>query len=84
MTRSKKQNFVLRGFEAMFDAWLRGYEWALDRVLTYKSVMLMVTLGTIGGTVWLYMIVPKGFFPQEDTGFLIGVTEAPPTSRSRR
>ena len=38
--------------------------------------MLMVTLATLGGTVYLYMIVPKGFFPQEDTGFLIGVTEA--------
>ena len=35
-----------------------------------------VTLATLGGTVYLYMIVPKGFFPQEDTGFLIGVTEA--------
>ena len=38
--------------------------------------MLVVTLATLGGTVYLYMIVPKGFFPQEDTGFLIGVTEA--------
>ena len=38
--------------------------------------MLLVTLATLGGTVYLYMIVPKGFFPQEDTGFLIGVTEA--------
>ncbi len=71
-----KPNFVLRGFEAMFDAWLRGYEWALDRVLAYKSVMLVVTLATLGATVWLYMIVPKGFFPQEDTGFLSGTTEA--------
>ena len=35
-----------------------------------------MTLATLGGTVYLYMIVPKGFFPQEDTGFLIGVTEA--------
>ena len=38
--------------------------------------MLLVTLATLGGTIYLYMIVPKGFFPQEDTGFLIGVTEA--------
>ena len=38
--------------------------------------MLLVTFATLGGTVYLYMIVPKGFFPQEDTGFLIGVTEA--------
>jgi len=71
-----KPNFVLRWFEAMFDSWLRAYEWTLDRVLAYKSVMLVVTLATLGATVWLYMIVPKGFFPQEDTGFLSGTTEA--------
>ena len=73
---TKKPNVVLRVFEAMFDAWLRGYEWALDWVLARKALMLVVTLATLGGTVYLYMIVPKGFFPQEDTGFLIGMTEA--------
>ncbi len=71
-----KPNFVLRWFEVMFDSWLRAYEWTLDRVLAYKSVMLVVTLATLGVTVWLYMVVPKGFFPQEDTGFLSGTTEA--------
>jgi HAE1 family hydrophobic/amphiphilic exporter-1 len=38
--------------------------------------MLMVTLGTIAGTFFLYVIVPKGFFPAEDTGYLLGITEA--------
>ncbi len=73
---TKKPNIVLRVFEAMFDSWLRAYEWTLDWVLARKALMLVVTLATLGGTVYLYMIVPKGFFPQEDTGFLIGVTEA--------
>src|SRR5690606_39006325 len=72
----RKQNVVLRAFEAMFASWLRAYEWALDKVLAYKSIMLGVTLLTLAGTVYLYVIVPKGFFPQEDTGFLVGVTEA--------
>ncbi len=71
-----RPNFILRWFEAMFDAWLRGYEWALDRVLAYKIVTLAVTFATLAATVWLYVIVPKGFFPQEDTGFLTGTTEA--------
>ena len=53
-----------------------AYESSLDWVLARKPLMLLVTLATLGGTVYLYMIVPKGFFPQEDTGFLIGVTEA--------
>jgi hydrophobic/amphiphilic exporter-1 (mainly G- bacteria), HAE1 family len=72
----KKENFILRGFERVFAAWLRAYEWALDWVLAKKALMLIITLATLGGTIYLYMIVPKGFFPQEDTGFLIGVTEA--------
>jgi HAE1 family hydrophobic/amphiphilic exporter-1 len=73
---TKKPNVVLRIFERMFQSWLNAYEWALDRVLARKALMLIVTLATLGGTVYLYMVVPKGFFPQEDTGFLIGVTEA--------
>jgi HAE1 family hydrophobic/amphiphilic exporter-1 len=73
---TKKPFIVLRIFERMFDACLRAYERTLDRVLARKAIMLLVTFATLGGTVYLYMIVPKGFFPQEDTGFLIGVTEA--------
>ncbi|WP_228141921.1 efflux RND transporter permease subunit, partial [Acinetobacter baumannii] len=45
-------------------------------MLARKARMMLVTFATLGGTVYLYMIVPKGFFPEEDTGFLIGVTEA--------
>jgi hydrophobic/amphiphilic exporter-1 (mainly G- bacteria), HAE1 family len=73
---AKKPNIVLRVFERMFDSWLRAYEWALDRVLARKAMMLVVTLLTLVGTVSLYIVVPKGFFPQEDTGFLTGITEA--------
>src|SRR5499433_687959 len=71
----KKQNFVLRGFEAMFKAGLRAYEWSLDRVLRYKAVMLLVTIATLALSVWLYVIIPKGFFPTEDTGFISASTE---------
>jgi HAE1 family hydrophobic/amphiphilic exporter-1 len=72
----EKQNFVLRMFEAMFKGWLRGYEWALDKVLAYKFIVLLVTFGTLGATFWLYTIIPKGFFPTEDTGFISASTEA--------
>jgi hydrophobic/amphiphilic exporter-1 (mainly G- bacteria), HAE1 family len=71
----EKQNFILRWFEATFTAGLKAYEWSLDRVLKAKQIMLWVTLATIAGTVWLYVIVPKGFFPTEDTGYMIGITE---------
>ena len=71
----EKQNSVLRWFETAFASGLRAYEWSLDRVLRAKQIMLWVTLATIAGTVWLYIIVPKGFFPTEDTGYMIGITE---------
>jgi len=71
----EKQNFVLRGFEALFERMRSAYEWSLDRVLAHKSIMLMMTLLTIAGTIWLYIIVPKGFFPIEDTGYMIGISE---------
>ena len=72
----EKQNFVLRAFEAMFRSWLRAYEWSLDRVLKYKAVTLAITIGTLIATGWLYVIIPKGFFPTEDTGFISSSTEA--------
>jgi hydrophobic/amphiphilic exporter-1 (mainly G- bacteria), HAE1 family len=71
----EKQNVVLRIFEAMFKGWLRGYEWSLNKVIARKFLMLLVTIGTLGATAWLYIIIPKGFFPIEDTGFISGSTE---------
>jgi HAE1 family hydrophobic/amphiphilic exporter-1 len=72
----ERQNIVLRMFEAAFRGSLKAYEWTLDRVIAYKALMLAITFGTVIATVWLYIVIPKGFFPSEDTGFLIGVTEA--------
>ena len=39
-------------------------------MLRYKAVTLIVTLATLAISVWLYVIIPKGFFPTEDTGFI--------------
>ncbi len=72
----QKQNIVLRLFERLFNSCLRAYELALDKVIAHKPIVLMITLATIVGTVWLYIIVPKGFFPAEDTGYLLAITEA--------
>jgi HAE1 family hydrophobic/amphiphilic exporter-1 len=72
----EKQNFVLRMFEAMFHSWLRAYEWSLDRVIRFKSVTLAITFATLAATVYLYVVIPKGFFPTEDTGFISATTEA--------
>ncbi len=71
------QNVVLRIFEAMFKAWLRGYEVTLDLVLKHRSVVMLAMIGTLIGTAWLYIVIPKGFFPVEDTGFINVTTEGP-------
>jgi HAE1 family hydrophobic/amphiphilic exporter-1 len=72
----EKQNIVLHAFERMFEALMRSYAWTLDRVLRFKFGMLVATILTIAGTIWLYIVVPKGFFPTEDTGYVLGLTEA--------
>ncbi|ARQ01805.1 efflux RND transporter permease subunit [Pseudorhodoplanes sinuspersici] len=72
----KRQIFILRWFEAMFNGWLRAYEWSLDKVIKYKPITLLITIATVGGTIWLFLIIPKGFFPTEDTGFISVTTEA--------
>jgi len=73
-----KQNVVLRMFEAAFLGMHRAYEWTLDWVIRFKGAMLAVTIATLFGTVWLYIVIPKGFFPSEDTGFIFATTEARP------
>ena len=72
----EKPGVFYRACERAF-LWLRGgYEAGLKWVLVHQGFMLLVTLTTMVGTVWLYNKVPKGFFPQQDTGVMIGVTEA--------
>ena len=52
------------------------YERGLTWVMRHQGVMLLVTLATLIATIALYTYVPKGFFPQQDTGLLIGTSEA--------
>ena len=59
----------------MFDRLLAGYEWGLKRVLKHRLLTLCVFLGTLMVTVVLFVIIPKGFFPEQDTGFIFGSAE---------
>ncbi|MES2710144.1 MAG: efflux RND transporter permease subunit [Pseudomonadota bacterium] len=66
-----------RGFERGFDALLRGYARTLDWALRREALMLGVAALTLAGTVWLYVIAPKGFLPLQDTGLITVTVEAP-------
>jgi len=62
--------------ERGFDGLLNLYESGLKIVLRHRFTTLMVMLGTIVLTGYLYVVIPKGFFPQQDTGLIIGLSEA--------
>ncbi|NCP39355.1 MAG: MMPL family transporter [Rhodoferax sp.] len=61
-----------RWSEAGFSTLLRGYERSLGWALRHTRLMLLLLLATIGLNVWLYIVIPKGFFPRQDTGQLSG------------
>jgi multidrug efflux pump len=67
-----------QAFDRGFNSVLRGYGRSLNWVLRHRVLMNLVTLATVVFTVWLYIIVPKGFLPNEDTGLLMGQTIAAP------
>ena len=67
---------LYRIVESFFDALLGGYRRTLDIALRFQFVTLMVFFATMGLTVYLYMQIPKGFFPTQDTGVMLGITEA--------
>jgi multidrug efflux pump subunit AcrB len=59
-----------------FGAMLRGYERSLDWVLAHQPLTLATTIALAVLTGWLYVTIPKGLFPQQDTGFIFGQAEA--------
>jgi multidrug efflux pump len=65
----------MRGAERAFDWLLDGYRRGLDWALAHSRLMLVITLGAVVATIYLYIAVPKGFFPQQDTSMLQGVAE---------
>jgi hydrophobe/amphiphile efflux-1 (HAE1) family protein len=67
---------LYRASERFFDATLRWYETGLRWALHHRTTMLVVTLLTVAVNVALFVFVPKGLFPQQDTGLLMVTTEA--------
>ena len=65
-----------RAAEQVFNWLLGGYRACLGWVLRNQAFMLVLFFATVAVTFWLYTVVPKGFFPQQDTGSMMGTTEA--------
>jgi multidrug efflux pump len=72
----EKHGRIYRAGERVFNWVLNNYDRRLRWVLRHQPLMLLVTIGTAVLSVCLYIIVPKGFFPQQDTGRLMGAIQA--------
>jgi HAE1 family hydrophobic/amphiphilic exporter-1 len=73
---SKEHGWLYRLSERGFDGLINLYEAGLKIVLRHRFTTLMTMFGTIALTGYLYVLIPKGFFPEQDTGLIIGLSEA--------
>src|SRR5207253_1919877 len=62
--------------ERAFDGLLHAYERGLDRALRWKLTTLLIFFATLGLSIYLFVIIPKGFFPQQDNGLITATSEA--------
>ncbi|MFL5285350.1 MAG: efflux RND transporter permease subunit [Rhodopila sp.] len=67
---------IYNAVERLFDAMLKSYECMLDIALRFRFMTLMAFVATVALTGVLYVYIPKGFFPTQDTGIVIGITDA--------
>jgi multidrug efflux pump len=74
-----EQGRLYRWSEWGFTKTIEGYGRMVRVVLRHQFLTLLVAVGTLGLTVYLYMVVPKGFFPVQDTGSVLGISQAPET-----
>src|SRR5207302_3144855 len=62
--------------ERAFDGMLHAYERGLDRALRWKLTTLLIFFATLGLSIYLFVVIPKGFFPQQDNGLITATSEA--------
>jgi multidrug efflux pump len=67
------QRYSREGFDRLIAVYGHALTWVLDR----QGFVLLIALGTFGLTAWLYVVIPKGFFPLQDTGVIQAISEAP-------
>ena len=78
-----QQGRLYRASERVFESMISFYGRTLKFVLRYQTVTLLVAVGTLLLTVYLYIVIPKGFFPVQDTGVIQGISQAPQTIGSK-
>jgi multidrug efflux pump len=71
-----QQNRLYRASETFFEWVIARYATTLRWVMRHQTLTLFVTVGTLVATLWLYIVIPKGFFPVQDTGMILGISES--------
>jgi multidrug efflux pump len=79
----EQQGRVYQATERAFEGMIAFYGRTLKFVLRFQTITLLVALATLLLTVFLYIIIPKGFFPVQDTGVIQGISQAPQTIGSK-
>ncbi len=72
-----EQGRLYRLSERFFDRVIHRYGQALRVVLRHQPLTILIAAGTLAATIWLYIAIPKGFFPVQDTGVILGISQAP-------
>jgi multidrug efflux pump len=75
----EQQGRIYRASERAFESMIAFYGRTLKFVLRYQTITLLVALSTLLLTIFLYIVIPKGFFPVQDTGVIQGISQAPET-----
>ncbi len=75
--KKEDESWFYRKSEDAFNSVIAFYGRTLQFVLRYRTTTLLITVATLVGTILLYIYVPKGFFPVQDTGVILGVSEGP-------
>ncbi len=79
----EQQGRLFKASERIFNRVISFYGRTLKFVLRFQTITLLVAVATLMLTVFLYMVIPKGFFPVQDTGVIQGISQAPPTISAR-
>jgi len=70
--KSRWWSITERGYERL----VGGYRWTLERVLEHRALTVLISIGLLGVTIFLFYVIPKGFIPNDDTSQIVGYTEA--------
>jgi multidrug efflux pump len=75
--KDQKEGRFYKWSERVYERVVQGYGRTLKWVLQHQTTTLLITVATLVLTLLLYIVVPKGFFPVQDTGVILGISEAP-------